>query len=79
MHFEDGQADIRISFEPGKGNFSYVGMQSGSIPVHLPTMNLELADGTMEEVFSVLILHEFGHAIGDYCQVVLCEGDRAKN
>jgi len=63
-NIQDGQADIRISFEPGKGNFSYVGMQNRAISAPLPTMNLELADGAMEEVLSGVILYEFSHAIG---------------
>lgn len=50
-------ADIRISFNPNDGAWSYIGTDSKKIPFDQPTMNLGFLDrGTPA--------HEFGHAIG---------------
>ena len=50
-------ADIRVSFDPGDGAWSYVGTDSRSIPLGDATMNLGFLDGGTAA-------HEFGHAIG---------------
>ena len=50
-------AEIRISFDPAKGAWSYVGTDNRSIPLDQPTMNLGFMDGGT-------VAHEFGHAIG---------------
>ena len=50
-------AQIRISFDPADGAWSYVGTDCLSIPQSEPTMNLGFQDGGTS-------VHEFGHAIG---------------
>lgn len=56
--FDDSpQAEIRISFDPAAGAWSYVGTDCRDIPLHAATMNLGWQD-------QAVILHEFGHAIG---------------
>jgi hypothetical protein len=49
-------ADIRISFDPNDGAWSYVGTDIKSIPANEATMNLGFLDG-------ITAGHEFGHAI----------------
>ena len=56
--FDDApNAEIRISFDSGDGAWSYVGTDSGGIPLNEATMNLGFLDGGTAG-------HEFGHAIG---------------
>lgn len=56
--FDDApNAEIRISFDPNDGAWSYVGTDCRSIPLDQPTMNLGFLDGGTAA-------HEFGHAIG---------------
>lgn len=50
-------AEIRISFDPQDGAWSYVGTDCQSIPLNEATMNLGFLDGGTAA-------HEFGHAIG---------------
>jgi hypothetical protein len=50
-------AEIRISFDPNDGAWSYVGTDCQHIPAGQPTMNLGFLDGGT-------VAHEFGHAIG---------------
>ena len=50
-------AEIRISFDPTDGAWSYVGTDCRSIPQSEATMNLGFLDGGTAG-------HEFGHAIG---------------
>lgn len=50
-------AEIRISFDPAGGAWSYIGTDCRSIPVDQPTMNLGFMDGGTAA-------HEFGHALG---------------
>lgn len=50
-------AEIRITFDPNDGAWSYVGTDCQSIPHDQPTMNLGFQDGGTSA-------HEFGHAIG---------------
>jgi hypothetical protein len=60
LSFEFGNAadsEIRISFDPNDGAWSYVGTDCKSIPLNQPTMNLGFMDGGTTA-------HEFGHAIG---------------
>lgn len=54
---EDADAQIRITFDPSDGAWSYIGTDSLSIPSHEATLNLGWVD-------EGVILHEFGHAIG---------------
>lgn len=60
LKFEFGDApnaDIRISFDPDDGAWSYIGTDARSIPSSQATMNLGFLDGGTAA-------HEFGHAIG---------------
>lgn len=50
-------ADIRITFDPNDGAWSYVGTDNRGIPANEATMNLGFLDGGTAA-------HEFGHAIG---------------
>ena len=50
-------AEIRITFDPSDGAWSYLGTDARSIPTNQPTMNLGFQDGGTSA-------HEFGHAIG---------------
>lgn len=50
-------AEIRITFDPNDGAWSYIGTDCRSIPLNEPTMNLGFLDGGTAA-------HEFGHAIG---------------
>ncbi len=50
-------AEIRITFDPGDGAWSYVGTDCRGIPLNDATMNLGFMDGGTTA-------HEFGHAIG---------------
>lgn len=50
-------AEIRISFDPNDGAWSYVGTDARGIPLNQATMNLGFMDGGTTA-------HEFGHAIG---------------
>jgi hypothetical protein len=50
-------AEIRISFDPNDGAWSYVGTDGRNIPANQATMNLGFMDGGTTA-------HEFGHAIG---------------
>ena len=50
-------AEIRVTFNPNDGSWSYVGTDNLEIPIHAATLNLAwLDEGT--------ILHQFGHMIG---------------
>ena len=50
-------AEIRVTFDPNDGAWSYIGTDNRSIPLNQPTMNLGFMDGGTAA-------HEFGHAIG---------------
>ena len=50
-------AEIRVTFDPSDGAWSYVGTDCRSIPSNEATMNLGFLDGGTPA-------HEFGHAIG---------------
>ena len=60
LHFDFGNvadAEIRISFDPNDGAWSYIGTDNRGIPSNQATMNLGSMDGGTAG-------HEFGHAIG---------------
>ncbi|CAN5852540.1 hypothetical protein BH11PSE8_BH11PSE8_37180 [soil metagenome] len=60
LHFDFGNAadaEIRISFDPNDGAWSYIGTDNRGIPSNQATMNLGFMDGGTAG-------HEFGHAIG---------------
>ena len=50
-------AEIRVSFDPNDGAWSYIGTDNRGIPLNQATMNLGFMDGGTAA-------HEFGHAIG---------------
>lgn len=54
---DDLDAEIRVSFDPNDGAWSYLGTDAMDIPTNQPTMNLGFLDGGTAA-------HEFGHAIG---------------
>jgi len=49
--------DIRITFDPNDGSWSYIGLDCKTIPRGMPTMNLGWQD-------EGVVLHEFGHTLG---------------
>lgn len=53
----DGESEIRVTFDQNDGAWSYIGTDALSIPSNEATLNLGWVD---KEV----VLHEFGHAIG---------------
>ncbi len=60
LHFDFNNApdaEIRVTFDPALGAWSYVGTDCRGIPTDQPTMNLGFMDGGTAA-------HEFGHAIG---------------
>jgi serralysin len=59
----DPNAEIRITFTNGESS-SFVGMEASKVPQQLPTMKLGLSLSSPEEVFSHVVLHEFGHVLG---------------
>ncbi|NIV74675.1 MAG: peptidase [Gammaproteobacteria bacterium] len=54
---QDPRAEVRVSFDPNDGAWSYVGTDNLNIPLHAATLNLGWQD-------EGVILHEFGHMIG---------------
>ena len=50
-------SQLRIAFEPGKGNWSQIGRGNLALPKDQPTMNIADLD-------SWVLRHEFGHALG---------------
>src|SRR5215204_1159222 len=62
---DDEDAEVRISFDPTQGSWSYEGTLNLKIPSRERTMNLGWlrADSPIDEIESV-VLHEFGHVLG---------------
>jgi hypothetical protein len=54
---DDPRAEIRVSFDPDDGAWSYIGLDNQGIPLQAATLNLGWQD-------EAVILHEFGHMIG---------------
>lgn len=63
---KDRRADIRISFDPNGGSWSYHGVQSNSFWLfNRPSMNYGwFTPQTAEREYRRVVLHEFGHALG---------------
>jgi hypothetical protein len=63
-----GTAEVRISFYADAGSWSAVGrdaLNASYFPLHQPTMNYGwLRDATVDDEYSRVVLHEFGHALG---------------
>jgi len=52
-------AQIRVSFAPGRGNWSYIGTDA----VH-PNIGFAQASMNLVDIDPATVLHEFGHALG---------------
>ncbi|KAF7789095.1 hypothetical protein EIP86_000028 [Pleurotus ostreatoroseus] len=62
---EHGDAEIRVGFVWDDGSWSYIGTDCLQFDQDTPTMNFGwFHDGTPDEEFSRVTLHEFGHALG---------------
>jgi len=55
----DPDAEIRVAFREGEGNWAYIGTDCMTAPVDKPTVNF----GFMEPA-EASVLHEFGHVLG---------------
>ncbi len=69
LNFSTGSgAQIRISFKADPGSWSAVGtdcLHTEAFPHDEPTMNFGwLEDGTEDEEYRRVVIHEFGHALG---------------
>jgi hypothetical protein len=61
----DGDAEVRVAFEPGDGSWSYLGTMAQQIPVTERTMNFGwLTPASPDDEVRRVVLHEFGHALG---------------
>jgi hypothetical protein len=57
--------DIRVAFGPSTGSWSYLGTECREIDKRQPTMNFGwFDDGTDDDEFERVAVHEFGHALG---------------
>jgi serralysin len=57
--------DVRVSFGPNTGSWSYLGTECKGIDVASPTMNYGwFNDQTQDDEFERTAVHEFGHALG---------------
>lgn len=65
---DDGDAEIRISFQADPGSWSAIGndcLVSSYFPANQPTMNFGwLRDDTSDDEYERVVVHEFGHALG---------------
>jgi Astacin (Peptidase family M12A) len=65
---DDGDAEIRISFQADPGSWSAIGndcLVTSYFPKYQPTMNFGwLGDETDDEEYERVVVHEFGHALG---------------
>jgi hypothetical protein len=60
-----GPSEVRISFNPTDGSWSYMGTDNLTIPASRPTMNFGwLKDDSDEPTYTSVVLHEFGHLLG---------------
>lgn len=63
----DSGGNLRVTFDPSLGSWTYVGTQNLKIPANQTTLNLGWVDKTnpaMGAYEKGTILHEFGHALG---------------
>ena len=56
---DDKDADVRVAFGEGQGNWSYIGTDCMAIPLDQPTINFGFVDPP-----EINVLHEFGHVMG---------------
>src|ERR1043165_5013836 len=60
-----GLGDVRISFNPGKGSYSYIGVDAKNRQSYEEPMNLGWINNSRTETqLKSVILHEFGHTLG---------------
>lgn len=60
-----GTAQIRVTFTPNAGSYSYIGKDALGIASNKETMNFGwFDDTTSDSEFSRTTIHEFGHALG---------------
>lgn len=65
MASDSVEAELRVSFDPNDGCWSYIGTDACAIPKEMATMNISVMGGpSIPEDYRKYILHEFGHAIG---------------
>lgn len=57
-------AEIRVSFSPGKGHWSYVGTDCAKVKAPKATMNLDLGKWEFRDEWRRVAQHEMLHAIG---------------
>lgn len=58
-------ADIRITFTPGLGSWSYLGIQAQQVNAAEATMNFGwITPQSTQQKLEQVVLHEFGHALG---------------
>jgi serralysin len=55
----DKDAEVRVAFGEGRGNWAYIGTDCMAIPLDQPTMNFGFLDPA-----EINVLHEFGHVLG---------------
>jgi hypothetical protein len=61
----DPEAEVRITFDPTGGSWSYIGTDILGIAAGQPTMNYGwLTPHTLDQEYSRVVLHEFGHTLG---------------
>ena len=61
----NGTGDVRVSFDPKKGSYSYIGIDAKNRLLSQETMNLGWIDDKRTEAqLKGVILHEFGHTLG---------------
>ena len=58
------KTDVRISFDPDNGSWSYLGKEALLIPENEPTMNFAWLD--LPPLTGGVVMHEFGHCIGPF-------------
>jgi hypothetical protein len=61
---ESGDAEIRVTFQPGLGSWSYIGTGSAAVPGGSATMNLGWLEEDSDESEFYVATHEAGHALG---------------
>ncbi len=57
---DDDDAEVRVSFRDGEGNWAYIGTDCMRASLDQPTANFAFLDPQPE----VFVLHEFGHVLG---------------
>ena len=65
--FQQSESDIRISFDPSLGSWSYIGTESKAVHISQATMNFGwfISENNPDnKEYECTTLHEFGHALG---------------